>query len=105
MDTISINGVDYIKASDVKCRVNGSNTIVIIPNGWIFVGILQECEDSFNKNSIMLKDASVVRKWTNGHGIGGLARAEYKDEYALDPCNGVVIIPVGAINAMICCEW
>lgn len=72
----------------------------IIESGWILIG----WEVKRNNNKIYLTDASVVRKWANGRGIGGIAKAEYKDEYTLDPI-GDVEIARNKVLFEIPCEW
>ena len=52
----------------------------ILESGWIIEGELKR-EDT---GIISLKDAYVVRKWSNGRGIGGIAKKEYRNEYTLD---------------------
>ena len=52
------------------------NTIIICEYGWIICGV----KASENTKAITLKDASVVRRWSSGRGIGALAKKEYKDE-------------------------
>lgn len=52
----------------------------------------------------LLKNAFVVRRWNNGKGIGGLAKAENKHEYTLDPV-GSVSIQTSKILFEIPCEW
>lgn len=66
--------------------------------GWILIGIRADGEP------LSLTDASVVRKWSNGRGIGGIAKAEYKDEYTLDYIGDVTIVP-SKILFSIPCEW
>lgn len=72
----------------------------IIEAGWILVG----WEVSRKDDKIYLTDAAVVRKWDNGRGIGGIAKAEYKDEYVLDPI-GEVEIMKNKVLFEIPCEW
>ena len=98
---MNLNGVEYVEASSVNVPKKLGTKIVIASQGWIFVG---EAIDSDN-DSIALVNASVVRKWTNGRGIGGLCKAEYKSEYTLDACYGAMEIPFTAINAILDCEW
>ena len=76
------------------------NTIVVIESGWIMVG------ESTNPSTqtTLLKNASVVRRWNNGKGIGGLAKEENKDEYTLDEV-GTVLIQTSKILFEIPCEW
>jgi len=77
-----------------------SNTIVVCENGWILVGMIM----NENPQTIQVTKAQVVRKWTNGRGIGGLVKNEYKSEYTLDPI-GEVSINKSKILFTIPCEW
>ena len=47
------------------------NVCVICEYGWIIIGTKDETSDM---NVLILHDASVVRRWTNGKGIGGIAK-------------------------------
>lgn len=73
---------------------------VVCEYGWIIKGIVVDETVSTTK----LKEASVVRRWTNGKGIGGIAKAANKDEYTLDPIGDVEIMR-GKILFEIPCEW
>ena len=75
------------------------NTIIVCENGWILVG-----KKSLSDIGVRLEEASVVRKWTNGKGIGGLAKEEYKHEYILDAI-GTVDVNANKILFEIPCEW
>lgn len=75
-------------------------TAYVCEYGWIVIGK----EAGRTAESVTLSDASVVRKWTNGKGIGGIAKAEYKDEYTLDAI-GDVVIRLGKVLFEIPCEW
>jgi hypothetical protein len=77
-----------------------NNTIVVIEAGWIMVGEMTNP----STQTTLLKNASVVRSWNNGKGIGGLAKAENKHEYTLDPV-GSVSIQTSKILFEIPCEW
>ncbi|MBO6301588.1 MAG: hypothetical protein J6N15_04055, partial [Ruminiclostridium sp.] len=55
-------------------------------------------------NITVLHNASVVRRWSNGKGIGGIAKEKNKDEYTLDTI-GDVIIRQNKILFEIPCEW
>ena len=75
-------------------------TCYVCEYGWIVIG-----EESFRTtDTIMLNDAAVVRKWTNGKGIGGIAKAENKGEYTLDAI-GNVKINSDKVLFKILCEW
>lgn len=77
-----------------------TNTIAACENGWILVGIIAK-EDEEN---IQVSKTQVVRRWSNGRGIGGLVKEEYKSEYTLDPI-GEVCINKSKILFTIPCEW
>ena len=62
---------------------------VVCDNGWIVFG--EKGESTINSTTINLTNASVVRRWTNGKGIGGIAKKENRDEYTLDPIGDVEI--------------
>lgn len=76
------------------------NTIIVCEYGWIFCGIKKDVSE----NATFLTNASVVRRWTNGKGIGGLAKADNKHEYTLDSI-GDIEIKQNKILFEIPCEW
>ena len=75
------------------------NTIIICEYGWILVGEAMESD-----KGIELQNASVVRRWSNGRGIGALAKKEHKGDYTLDAIGGVVINKAKVLFE-IPCEW
>ena len=76
------------------------STIIVCECGWILVGQVSKA----TKDTIELKEASVVRRWDNGKGIGGLAQEKYKSDYTLDEIGGVEI-RTGKVLFQIPCEW
>jgi hypothetical protein len=78
-----------------------NNVCIICEYGWIIKGVMAE---QANQDVIPLRNASVVRKWLNGKGIGGIAKAENKDEYVLDYVGDVTIASSKVLFA-IPCEW
>lgn len=76
------------------------NTCYVCEYGWIVIGK----EVARTENQITLINASVVRKWTNGKGIGGIAKAANKGEYVLDAI-GDVLIRSSKVLFEIPCEW
>jgi len=73
---------------------------VVCEYGWIIKGIVVD-ENVFTTK---LRDASVVRSWKNGKGIGGIAKAKNKNEYTLDPIGDVEIMK-NKVLFSIPCEW
>lgn len=93
---ITINGVDYVPASQALNTTD--HVCVVADRGWIFEGYRSE-EDPYT-----LTNAHVVRKWSNGLGIGGIAKADHKDDYTLDEI-GQIEINRRAVIAVIPLEW
>lgn len=78
------------------------NLTVVCEYGWIVKGQLDE--KLSNDNKMVMHEASVVRRWTNGKGIGGIAKAANKQEYTLDAIGDVEIYQ-SKILFTIPCEW
>lgn len=99
---IEVNGNKYIlksEADKIK-QIESEHVIVIAQRGWIFEGY----KNKKITDKIILNNANVVRKWTNGRGIGGLTKQQYKDEYILDYAGTVELANEGIIT-IINCEW
>lgn len=79
------------------------NICIICEYGWIIIGH-KENESVENDDVIKLHEASVVRRWENGKGIGGIAKAENASEYILDAI-GDVNIRKNKVLFEIPCEW
>ena len=77
-----------------------TNRCFVCEYGWIVIGV--ECVR--DADQVKLTDAYVVRKWTNAKGIGGISKAENKEEYTLDAI-GDVVIRLDKVIFEIPCEW
>ena len=77
------------------------HSAIVCERGWIIFGIIV---DGGSDSEVRVTDASVVRKWSNGKGIGGIAYLKSKDEYTLDYI-GEVLIQRSKILFVIPCEW
>lgn len=95
--SIEINGKKYVLDGS-NPSIKTDHIIVIAQRGWIFEGYKDKSKDK----EIVLLRANVVRKWSNGKGIGGLV--ESKDGYTLDPVGTVRFAPE-AIIAIIDIKW
>ena len=60
---------------------------VVCEYGWILFG--KKGEES--AEAVKICDARVVRSWSNGKGIGGIAKKENRNEYTLDPIGDVIV--------------
>ena len=75
-------------------------TAYVLEYGWIVIGR----KTAETADTITLSDASVVRRWNNGKGIGGIAKKANKNEYTLDAI-GDVVIRTAKVLFEIPCEW
>lgn len=75
-------------------------TVYVCEYGWII------CGREIDKTSkvVTLSDASVVRRWDNGKGIGGIVKEKNRNEYTLDAI-GEVTIRLDKVLFEIPCEW
>lgn len=104
-ETITLNGKTYQEvdpnAKDITPAVDTDHIIVIAQRGWIFEGH----RDKKVKDKIQLLNASVVRSWSNGKGIGGLTVKSNKSDYKLDPVGTVSFPNEGVIATLDITEW
>ena len=89
MHTITINGEDYVKASDVpEAQPNGDRAVVVVDRGWIFAGDVTEQDDR-----IILTRAVWVFRWES---IGFNGVIENPDKADIRPMPNAVDIPKGS---------
>lgn len=104
-DTIELNGKVYKEydpnTATIEPAVETDHIIVIAQRGWIIEGY----RDKSVADKIQLLNANVVRRWTNGKGIGGLAKKTSKDDYTLDPLGTVAFPNEGVIAVVDITEW
>jgi hypothetical protein len=72
--------------------------IVILPSGWVFVGIWQEVG-----NRVILTESATIRKWGTEYGLGELAIKGPRKETVLDPA-GTVSFQLGSEIASLDCK-
>ena len=91
IETIAINGVDYVRADQVSQPViKGSRAVVVVDRGWIFAGDITR-----ENGRIKLSRAVWVFRW-EAIGFNGVI-ANPKDEKAIiKPMPNGVDIPEGA---------
>lgn len=86
MKTINVDGVEYVKKSDVKTS-SGKPTklqIVILQRGWVIIGEYREEKDEF-----VCENSKVIRVWGTTRGLGELALEGAKLNTKLDECGTV----------------
>lgn len=72
--------------------------IVILPSGWVFVGIWQVVE-----NRVVLTESSTIRRWGTTCGLGELAIKGPLKDTILDPV-GTASFQIGTEVAALDCK-
>lgn len=105
LKTIELNGKTYREvdpnSADIQSAVDTDHIIVIAQRGWIFEGH----KDKSVTDKIQLLNASVVRSWSNGKGIGGLCNKDNKSDYKLDSVGTISFPNEGVIAVIDVTEW
>jgi hypothetical protein len=100
VNTISINGVEYIaKDSVTQVQPKGDLKIVVLQRGWVMIGRLER-----NGSECKLHNASVIRSWGTTKGLGELAIKGPLTNTKLDKCGGLVEFDYLTVVASISCE-
>lgn len=87
IETISINGKDYIPAESMRSSISGSRAVIVVDRGWVFAGDVER-KDGF----IYLRRALHVFKWQS---VGFAGMIENTKKADLRPIADVQI-PEGA---------
>jgi len=93
--TISIDGTDYIRVTDMPAGPPTEYQIVVADRGWVFVGAVVTEDDG----SLTINEARCIRYWGTDNdkpGLGYLALNGPTNKTKLDQ-SGVVRVPVHAV--------
>lgn len=96
--TISIDGTDYIRVTDLPAGPQTEYRIVVADRGWVFVGAVVAEDDG----SLAINEARCIRCWgtdSDKPGLGYLALNGPTTKTKLDP-SGTVRVPAHAVVAM-----
>lgn len=100
MDTITVNGVEYIAKSQAQySEPSGDLKIVVLQRGWVMVGKLER-----SGSECKLHKASVIRNWGTKKGLGEIAAGGPTKDTVLDACNGLVEFDYLTVVAAISCS-
>lgn len=95
INTITINGVEYVEKSSVKAPFEiGEVRIIVADRGWVFVGNCQDHADG----SVTITNARNIRAWGTKSGLGELANGPTSstkyDNYGSVRCTPILSIGV-----------
>lgn len=100
VETISINGVEYVKKdSVVEKDIISDIKIVVLQRGWIVVGRFERKD-----TQCKLHNASVIRNWGTTNGLGEIAEGGATPSTKLDKCKGIVEFDYMTVVLTIDCE-
>ncbi len=91
-NTITIDGVEYVRADSVTNYEppEGTRHVIVIDRGWIFAGDVTE-----ENGRIILKRPVNVVRWS-GVGFDGMLANPKSDKVALKPIANPVNLPAGS---------
>lgn len=90
INTININGIEYIPAAEAQLRIPGRRAVVVVDRGWIFAG------DVTRENGrIKLTRAVHVFRWES-IGFDGVIANPKSNKVTLKPMPNGVDLPEGA---------
>jgi len=90
INTITVNGVDYVRADQIQQPVVGNRAVIVVDRGWIFAGDVVR-EDG----RIKLSRAIHVFRWES-IGFDGMIANPKSNKVTLKPLSNGVDIPQGA---------
>jgi hypothetical protein len=97
IETIKINGVDYVRADSVNTAVPLSQKrIVIADRGWVFVGDCQDHEDG----TVTITNCKNIRRWGTTAGLGELVNGPIAGKTMADQYGTVRALPIAQINVI-----
>lgn len=99
LNSISINGAEYVPKGANKVQFDGDVKIVVLQRGWVMVGRFEK-----NGSECKLHNASVIRQWGTTKGLGEIASAGPTANTKIDPTNGLVEFDYLTVVATISCN-
>ena len=94
VETITINGIEYVKKDAItETKPIGEVRIIVADRGWVFVGNCQDNEDG----SVTITNAKNIRLWGTTNGLGELANGPTSATKA-DYCGTVRCTPIVTIG-------
>jgi hypothetical protein len=90
INTITINGVDYVRADSVQPVTTGTRAVIVVDRGWVFAGDVTR-----NDGRIKLSRAVWVFRWES-IGFDGVIANPKNTKVTIKPMPQGVDIPEGA---------
>lgn len=90
LNTITINGVEYVQADQAQQPIKGSRAVVVVDRGWIFAGDVTR-----ESGRIKLTRAIHVFRWES-IGFDGVLANPKSNKVTLKPLPNGVDLPDGA---------
>src|ERR1022692_3314769 len=98
IETISLNGVDYVRADSIQdnAKYEGDIKIAVLDRGFVYIGNI---DDSTDPDMIVIRNAHNIRVWGTSKGLGELVNGALSNT-KLDKV-GTVRVPVRALISLI----
>jgi hypothetical protein len=100
VETLTLNGVDYVRADQVGPSVPTTKRIVIAQRGWVFVG-----DYAIDGDDVTLSNAQVIRVWGTTKGLGELALNGPTSTTKLDDAGTVRLHRLAIVATLDVAKW
>ena len=100
VETVTLNGVEYVRADRVGPSVPTEKRIVIAQRGWVFVG-----DYSIDGDDVTLSNAQVIRVWGTTKGLGQLALEGPTSSTKLDDAGTVRLHRLAIVATLDVVKW
>ena len=99
METIKINGEDYVKKTSIPyTKIEHEVKIVVLNRGFMAVGRVAE-----EGNKTVIRECSIIRTWgTTGKGIGEIAENGPTKDTILDKCTTITVETCNVVFTIDC---
>ncbi len=98
--SISINGKEYVLASEFKTSLSKDVRIVILQRGWIYVGRYVKIDETEH----ILENAKCIRIWGTTKGLGQIVSGPIDGKTVLDDAGTVRFHPATVVATLDCEE-
>lgn len=102
INTITINGVEYVRADSVQPMPTGNRAVVVIDRGWIFAGDTTKGDDG----TLTITNAVHVFRWESV-GFDGVIANPKSTKVTLKKMTAPVVVPAASVifSVPVAADW
>lgn len=101
MNTITLNGTEYIPATEAALKPPASIRILVLQRGWIIVGNVHDDPES---DELTITKSAAIRLWGTTKGLGEIALNGPTSKTVLDPAGTCRVHRLAVVLSIDCEE-